>query len=89
MNTNRIELSMDEIETVIGGGFWNHVVGAGTGMGIGALAGSIIGSAIGPAGTEIGLAAGAVAGAVAGGVWGIEKIADKADSVMQKIVNLF
>ena len=45
MNTNVNELNLNEMEMITGGDFWNHVIGAVTGMGVGALVGGLVGGA--------------------------------------------
>ena len=77
MNTETMELNLNEMETVSGGSFWDHLNGVTVGMGAGGLAGLAVGSAVaGPTGGMVGLAAGAVGGAIAGGIVGAEKIVD-------------
>ena len=46
MNTNVNELNLNEMEMITGGDFWNHVIGAVTGMGVGALVGGLVGGAV-------------------------------------------
>ncbi len=86
MNTNTIELNLNEMEIVTGGDFWNHVIGAVTGMGVGALVGGLVGGAVS---SGMGAPVGIMIGAVAGGIVGIEDILETADSGMHKILEWF
>lgn len=66
MNTNFVELSVAEMETIDGGGAFQTVMYYGFVGGTGAI-GGVIGSAVGgPIGGAIGARAGAVAGGMAG-----------------------
>ena len=77
MNTNTMELKLNEMELVNGGGFWDHVLGAAEGVAVGFFAGLGGGLAIaGPGGAAVGCVGGAVAGGVAGGVAGHSGIDD-------------
>ncbi len=90
MTTNMTELNLNELEQINGGDFLNHVVGVGAGMGIGAAGGIVVGGVVGGTGGALnGMMIGAPIGAVVGGIVGIEKIADKANSIMHKIVSWF
>ena len=75
MDTNRMELGMDELAMVNGGGVWDHVLGAAEGVSGGFFAGLFGGLAIaGPAGGVAGMFGGAVVGGVAGGIGGVSGI---------------
>ena len=77
MDTNRMELGMDELAMVNGGGVWDHVLGAAEGVAGGFFAGLFGGLAIaGPGGAAVGSVGGAVAGGVVGGVAGHSGIDD-------------
>jgi hypothetical protein len=71
MDTNTMELNLNEMELVNGGSIGDHVLGALVGVGTGFFAGMFGGLAIaGPAGGVVGMVGGAVAGGVVGGVAG-------------------
>ena len=71
MNTNTIELNLNEMELVNGGSIADHVLGAVEGLVIGTFTGMFGGLAIGgPGGAAVGTVGGAVVGTVAGGVAG-------------------
>ena len=71
MNTNTMELNLNEMELVNGGGIWDHVLGAVEGVAGGFFAGMFGGLAIaGPGGAAVGSVGGAVVGGVVGGVAG-------------------
>jgi len=94
MNTNTMELNLNEMETVNGGDAMDHIAGAVMGFGIGGLAGLGVGSAVaGPVGAPVGAFVGCVGGAVAGGIVGADKaanaVADGAKYVFRKLGNLF
>ena len=90
MNTNVNEMNLNEMEMITGGDFWNHVIGAVTGMGVGALVGGLVGGAVSSGmGAPVGMMIGAPVGAVAGGIVGIRDILETADSGMQKLLDLF
>ena len=85
MDTNTMELNLNELETVNGGDVWDHVLGVFTGAMGGAFTGMAAGGlgglgVAGPAGAVTGglggFAVGAVGGAVAGGIVGADKIRD-------------
>ena len=77
MNTNTMELNLNEMELVNGGSIGDHVLGALVGVGTGFFAGMFGGLAIaGPGGAAVGCVGGAVAGGVAGGVAGHSGIDD-------------
>ena len=77
MNTNTMELNLNEMELVNGGGVWDHVLGAAEGVSGGFFAGLFGGLAIaGPGGAAVGSIGGAVAGGVVGGVAGHSGIGD-------------
>lgn len=78
MNTNMMELNLNEMEKVIGGGdTLDHVCGAVTGATVGMMVGTGIGSIAGAPGCVVGLIAGGVGGGVAGGYFGISKIKNR------------
>ena len=71
MNTNTMELNLNEMEMIAGGDIWDHVNGAIRGALGGAVVGFIGGLATaGPAGGVVGFGGGFVAGGVAGGIVG-------------------
>ena len=75
MINNTMELNLNEMETVIGGGdTLDHMAGAVTGATVGMMVGTGIGSIAGAPGCVVGLIAGGVGGGVAGGIFGITKI---------------
>ena len=75
MNTNTMELNLNEMELVNGGSIGDHVLGALVGVGTGFFAGMFGGLAIaGPAGGVAGMFGGAVVGGVAGGIGGVSGI---------------
>ena len=77
MNTNTMELNLNEMELVNGGGVWDHVLGAAEGVAGGFFGGLFGGLAIaGPGGAAVGSVGGAVVGGVAGGVAGHSGIDD-------------
>ena len=79
MNTNTMELNLDEMEMVNGGDFEEIVVNRFGGFAMGAAAGGLagmgVGSVIGPVGTTVGGLVGFAAGGVAGAIGGADKIA--------------
>lgn len=79
MNTNRMELSMDELEMVNGGRDLSGKLMAvttctGFGGAVGAVTGGTIGSVVPVVGTAVGTAVGATVGAVIGGGSAIIKL---------------
>ena len=75
MNTNRMKLSMDELEMVSGGDVWDRVKGTLTGAGIGCVSGAICGFVTaGPIGALAGGVSGAAAGAVVGETAGFDNM---------------
>lgn len=75
MNTNTMELNLDEMEMITGGDLWNRVKGAVAGAAIGCVGGTITGLiAAGPVGAAVGFVGGTVGGAVVGGIAGGEKV---------------
>ncbi len=71
MNSNTMELTMDELEMVNGGDAMDHVMGAVIGGEYCAVAGFLGGLlAAGPVGAVAGFGGGLVAGGVAGGIAG-------------------
>ena len=79
MNTNTMELSMNEMGMVTGGDFLEDIVverfgGFALGAVAGGSAGMIVGTAIGPVGTTVGGVVGFAAGGVAGAIVGSKKI---------------
>ena len=90
MNTNTMELNLEEMKAVTGGDAGDHVAGAVMGMGLGTITGGLIGCAIGGlGGAATGAVIGAPIGAVAGGIVGIRKLCNSANSVMRKIKSWF
>ena len=75
MNNNTMELNLNEMAMVNGGGdALDHVAGAlGCGT-VGMMVGAGVGSIAGAPGVVIGAVAGAVGGGVAGGYFGIKKV---------------
>ena len=74
MNTNTMELNLNEMETVTGGDTLDHVAGALTVGTAGMLVGAGIGSIAGAPGVVIGAVAGAAGGGTVGGIFGFSKI---------------
>ena len=79
MNTNTMELNLNEMEMVTGGDFLEDIVvervgGFALGAAAGGLAGMGIGSVIGPVGTTVGGVVGFAAGGVAGAIVGTKNI---------------
>lgn len=77
MNTNTMELNLNEMAMVTGGetgDAMDHVAGAVAGVTAGAMAGAGIGCIAGAPGCVIGLCVGAVGCGVTGGVVGINKV---------------
>ena len=67
MNTNMIELNMEEMEAVSGGWNWKKAfIGMGCGFVGGAATGALYGICCGPVGMAVGAAVGAVGGAAIG-----------------------
>ena len=77
MNTNTMELNMNEMETVIGGGdTLDHVAGALTGVAVGMMVGAGVGSIAGAPGVAVGVVAGGTGCGIAGGIFGFTRIRD-------------
>ena len=77
MNTNTMELNLNEMEMVIGGvDALDHAAGALTGVTVGMMVGGMVGSIAGAPGAVIAGIAGGVGGGVAGGYFGITKISN-------------
>ena len=75
MNTNTMELNLNEMEMIAGGDIWDHVNGAIRGAVGGAVVVAIGGLiTAGPVGGVVGFGGGLVAGGVAGGIVGDEVI---------------
>ena len=76
MNTNTMELNMNELEAVNGGfSLGGFIKGTILGMGAGGAGGCVIGGCIGgPAGAAIGTMVGGTAGGLIGGLYGGELI---------------
>ncbi|MBP5169354.1 MAG: Blp family class II bacteriocin [Oscillospiraceae bacterium] len=76
MNTNTMELNLNEMELVTGGGdTLDHVAGAVTGVVSGAMVGCVVGGTVGGAvGAVVGSAAGAIGCGVTFGIYGIKKV---------------
>ena len=75
MNTNTMELNLNEMETVIGGGdTLDHVAGAVTGVTVGMMVGAGVGSIAGAPGVVVGMIVGGTGCGVAGGIFGITKM---------------
>ena len=75
MNTNTMEMNLNEMATVTGGGdTMDHVGGAITGVTAGAMAGCLVGSIAGAPGAIVGTVVGASGCGVAGGVLGLKKV---------------
>ncbi len=90
MNTNTMELNLNEMEMITGGDAGDHFAGAVMGMGLGAITGGLTGGLVGGLpGIGTGAIIGAPIGAVAGGIVGIRKLCDGADSAMRKFLSLF
>ena len=75
MNTNTMELNLNEMEIVIGGGdTLDHVAGAlGCGT-VGMMVGAGVGSIAGAPGCVVGLIVGGTGCGIAGGIFGINKM---------------
>ena len=82
MNTDIMELNLNELENVTGGGVLDHVFGAITGLTAGTMVGGMVGSVGGAPGCIIGGIFGGVGGGVAGGILGL----DKSCELLKKIV---
>ena len=77
MNTNMMELNLNEMAMVVGGetgDVMDHVGGAVTGVAAGAKAGATVGCIAGAPGCVIGMCVGAVGCGVAGGVVGLDRV---------------
>lgn len=77
MNTNMMELNLNEMAMVVGGetgDVMDHVGGAITGVTVGAMAGAGVGCVAGAPGCVIGMCVGAVGCGVAGGVVGLDRV---------------
>ena len=75
MNTNTMELNLDEMAMVSGGDVLDHVEGAFDGGVVCGVGGLIVGGIIaGGPGAGIGFCAGAVGGGIAGGILGLSGI---------------
>ena len=71
MNTNAMELNMNEMEMICGGSnsLWKSIKGALIGGATGAVTGCVVGGCVaGPAGAAVGTLVGGTAGALAGGI---------------------
>ena len=83
MNSNTMELNLDELEMVTGGDVWDRIKGTLVGVGIGCVSGAICGFVTaGP----IGAAAGGVTGAATGAIVGETAGFDKMKETMEKAV---
>ena len=99
MNTNTMELNLNEMEMVNSGtSAEDHYLGAITGMTFGGLGGLAVGSAIGGViggvpgacvGGQIGCVTGMVGGTIAGGIVGASAIGKAATGLINKIMDLF
>ena len=75
MNTNTMELNLNEMAMVTGGDVLDHVEGAFDGAVVCGISGLIIGGLIGGGpGAAIGFGGGAVVGGIAGGILGLSGI---------------
>ena len=75
MNTNTMELNLNEMAMVTGGDAVDHVRGAVCGGFLCGIGGLVVGGVVGGApGLVIGMVGGAVAGGTAGGILGMKKI---------------
>lgn len=83
MNTNTMELNLDELEMITGGDVWDHVKGTLIGAGIGCVSGAICGFVTaGPVGAAAGGVTGAAAGAIVGETAGYEKMKEKMEKAV-------
>ena len=76
MNTNMMELNLNEMATVNGGDTKDHVAGAITGVTAGSMVGGIVGSIAGAPGCVVGIVVGGTGCGIAGGIFGITKISN-------------
>ena len=88
MNTNTMELSLNEMEMAVGGDFLDRLKGALIGAGI-CCATSAVGGfvAAGPFGAVAGAISGAAAGAIGGAMSGYEKMVVEAAYITGSIVD--
>ena len=90
MNTNTMELNMEEMALVNGGSdFMDHLAGAAGGMAMGGSAGFVAGMPGGPVGVVTGMIAGGVTGAVVGGAMGCDELKKKIQEAKKAIADLF
>lgn len=83
MNTNTMELNLDELEMISGGDVWDRVKGTLIGAGIGCVSGAICGVVTaGPVGAAAGGVTGAAAGAIVGETAGYEKMKEKMEKAV-------
>ena len=74
MNTNMMELNLNEMAAVNAGDTLDKVAGALAGVAVGGMVGCGVGSIAGAPGCVVGMIAGATGCGVAGGIFGITKI---------------
>ena len=74
MNTNMMEMNLNEMAAINGGDALDHATGAVTGTTVGAMVGAGVGSIAGAPGVVIGMGVGAIAGGVSCGILGINKV---------------
>lgn len=74
MNTNMMEMNLNEMAAINGGDALDHAAGAVTGTTVGLMVGSGVGSIAGAPGVVIGMGVGAIAGGISCGILGINKV---------------
>ncbi len=83
MNTNTMELNLDELEMISGGDVWDRVKGTLIGAGIGCVSGAVCGFVTaGPIGAAAGGVTGAAAGTIVGETAGYEKMKEKMEKAV-------
>jgi outer membrane lipoprotein SlyB len=74
MNTNMMEMNLNEMAEINGGDTLDKVAGALTGVAVGGMVGCGVGSIAGAPGCVVGMIVGATGCGVAGGIFGITKM---------------
>lgn len=75
MNTNMMELNLDELEMISGGDVWDRVKGALVGAAVGCVGTTVAGFiAAGPFGAAAGAISGTAGGAIGGAMAGYDKM---------------
>ena len=82
MNTNTMELNLNEMAAVNGGDTKDHVTGAVVGATVGGILGAGVGTVFGAPGVIFGTIAGATGGGVTGGALGFNRIKNWFKSIL-------